>query len=160
LEALTTTVFIKERRDLASIGWVLWIGAGIGFLLLLHNGEYLGAAAAPFFGFLGAWMALGFGWVELGPRGARRGCPLGVWEIRWEEVQTVGTDGMTLVLHGPAKHLPLVPSYWRGPEAEEGLKLLLTEVECRGIPTERDDRASFRVPWNVRVKPRSPSLAA
>jgi len=112
---------------------------------------------ALFFGFLGAWMALGFGWVELGPDSARRGCSLGVWEIRWEEVQAARTDGMTLVLHGPGKHLPLVPLYWLRPEAEEGIRLLTMQLERWGIPLKRDRRASYRLPWNVRNRGTSTS---
>jgi hypothetical protein len=151
---------MQERRDYALIGWLLLTCTAIGMIVLVRREEYLGAAAALFFGLLGGWMALGFGWVELRQEGVRRGCPLGVWEIRWEEVRTVRTDGLTFVLHGPAKHLPLVPSYWRRPQADEGMRLLGLELERRGIPLQRDRRASYRLPWNVRVSQRSGSSAA
>lgn len=127
---------------------------------MFREGQHVMGVVALMFVLLGAWMALGFGWVELGPDGVRRGCPLGVWRIRWEEVQTVRTDGMTFVLRGPAKHLPLVPMYWRRPEARDGIRLLFIELERRDIPVTADRRASYRLPRNVRIARDSRSVAA
>jgi hypothetical protein len=144
---------LSDQRWVAVVAWStiiaftsLAIVAVIQHALLVGLGFLAG-------GLLGVVLALSMGSTRLDAHGITRRSGFGVFGIRWDEIRSLETDGTTWLLRGLDKHLPIVPSLWDGPERLLATQYLIQQFEAAGLQTTRSQRASYRLPRNVRIPP-------
>ena len=135
---------------------------GYGCIVLFSLAAFLswlagGGKLSPFFllfALLGLLCLLWYGSVEADEYVITYILPLGRFEIRWDEVESVEVDGQghAMVFVGEQKRLPIMgPAYWGRGNKEELAMLITDQMEKRHIPFRHTQKAPYRLPKNTRV---------
>jgi hypothetical protein len=152
-----TSFVLRDRRWVAIVGWSAAAAfTSLAIVALMQNALLAGVAFLAL-GLLGLVLVLSAGSTLLNDRGIARHTGFGRFGMRWEEIRSLETDGMTWVLRGVDKHLPIVPSHWAGPERQRATQFLVQRFEATGLSTTRSRAASYRLPRNVRIHRSSPA---
>lgn len=100
---------------------------------------------------LGILMLLTTGWLEADESGLVYRSRLGRYRIRWEEIQHVESDGQTLVLCAPDKHLPFAPGALGSEHKAEFIAYVMSQLDARAVPLVESRSASYRLPKNTKI---------
>jgi hypothetical protein len=100
-------------------------------------------------------MLLSWGVTEIGPDQIRRSTMFGRWAMPWNEVRWIEIDliDSVIVLVGDNRRLVIPgPGIWNINGKREMMRMLVLQVERRGLPLRRTPLAILRVSHNTRAK--------
>lgn len=143
-----TTTELGSRQP---IGWIcLWF-FGACAVLAWSAGEPGPALGFGAFAVLGIVLVTSRADITIDGTGLTRRGRLGTHRIAWDEVVRVESDGVTLVLCGTSKRLPVAPRFWDPATAERARERFEHELAVRAIPRVDNPLASRAVTRGTRV---------
>ena len=126
--------------------WFWLDGEGATSLLLL-----------PFVA-LGMYLILTTGSLEMNKDSITYVTPVSVYRIMWDEVTEIEISETcgSLVLIGKNKRLWAIgPRYWSGKDKVRAFRLLLAQVDTRGVESKQTWKAALRLSKNTKIKQKS-----
>lgn len=100
-------------------------------------------------------LLLSWGVTEIGPEQISRFTVFGRWAMPWSEVRWIEVDliDTVIVLVGDNRRLVIPgPGIWNGSGKREMMRMLIMQMEQRGLPMRRTPLAFFRFSRNTRAK--------
>jgi len=153
--SLTEPLVTRDAPFLTIVMWlfmVLWVGAAIASVWLWSNPWAL-VIFAPL-AILFAVQVLSLGKIEWTSEAVVRIEPIGIYEIRWDEIERIEAtyDFSALCLIGHGKVLALLGSgYWSGKDASRARELVGLQIALYQIPVHYSAGALFRFSKGTRV---------
>ena len=142
---------VHHSRLYEGVAWISVVMFGTFAFFAWRAGQPGASATFAVFIVLGVLMLLTMGWLEVDETGLTYRNRLGRYRIRWEEIQRVESDGQTLVLCGPDKHLPFAPGALGSEHKEEFVAYVMSRLDARAVPLVESRSASYRLPRNTRI---------
>jgi hypothetical protein len=142
---------VHHSRWYAGVAWGAIVLFGSFACFAWRAGQPVASATFAVFIVLGLLMLLTTGWLEVDDGGLVYRNRLGRHRIGWEEIQRVESDGQTMVLCGPDKHLPFAPGALGSEQKAEFMAYVMSRLDARAVPMVESRTASYRLPRNTRV---------
>jgi hypothetical protein len=143
-----------QTHELGKLQPINWVGLVFftGCALFAWRADETGAAVAliPFVVLSGLLLSFKVS-IGLDSRGITRRSKFGTHRMAWDEILRVETDGVTWVLAGENKRLPIAPRFWARDSRDAAVTLLEQQLAARGIPRVSNPRASYATAGNTRV---------
>ena len=135
-----------------------WFGIVL-FTVFFVGSVMIGNYAFAFFSFLliglDVFLLLATGTYTLNETKIRYLCPIGNFEMRWDEIEFVEVDAerQAYVLSSNTKRLPILsPVLWSGPDKQAAGEFFFAQIERHAYPERVSRLALIRLPKNVRVR--------
>lgn len=137
------SVQTHELGKLQPIGWVGLVFFAGCVLFAWSEGETGATVALIPFVVLSGLLLRSKASIGLDSGGITRHTKIGTHRMAWDEIRRVETDGVTLVLAGEDKRLPIAPRFWAHDSRAAAIALLEQHLVARGIPRVNNPRASY-----------------
>ena len=157
-----TTLFVKHTSVIV-LGWICIIFFLFGALMSWRAGQgkmsVVGHVSVVglflLFVFLGIYLLLSSGSLEMDDQGITCRSYLAQYRISWSEVKHIEIDrqGSNIVFCGENKQLAaLGPMFWSGDDKLRMLRLLDAQVRKGGIEIRQTEKAHYRFSKNTKVR--------
>jgi hypothetical protein len=146
MEQSVQTYELGKLQPIGWVGLVFFVGC---VLFAWREGETGATVALIPFVVLNGLLLRSKASIGLDPRGITRHTKIGTHRMAWDEIRRVETDGVTWVLVGAEKQLPIAPRFWARDSRDACIALLESHLAARGVPWVSNPRASYAVARNT-----------
>jgi hypothetical protein len=150
---MPASIRTNELGSRQPIAWVGLLFFSVCATCAWWAAEGRAAIVLGVFAVLSVTMLRGRAAITLDPVGITRHTRFFTHRIEWHEIDRVETDGVTLVLSGARKRLPVAPPFWDRATAAAARARLELELTIRGVPRVQNPVASRLTACNTRIRP-------